>query len=322
MILCDANNLWLSQILDHHRQTKRQPTKDEIRAICIGEIGDISRKFKAKFGDLVVCNDDRTGYWRTEFYPHYKAARKAARQESDFDFKRFYPMYDDIRAELAEVLPIKNLTVPGAEADDIMFILALTHASHEPVVSVSSDMDGLQAQQINPKAKQYCPRKRKMITPASESYDLFEHIVRGDGGDGVPNILSPDDWFVNPEYEGKRQAPVLETKIAEWRNAGGIAGAKEWCAELTAEIKAKNDAQREKNEKLAAKGKPLGNLKPEVDVLARFRQNRVLVDMRKIPVELAEAIGEAYENAKIPRGKVFGYAVEHGLQNVLRDGGF
>ena len=33
---------------------------------------------------------------------------------------------------------------------------------------------------------------------------LMEHIISGDKGDGVPNILSDDDVFT----EGKRQRPI------------------------------------------------------------------------------------------------------------------
>ena len=44
----------------------------------------------------------------------------------------------------------------------------------------------------------------KIKEPAEEI--LREHIIRGDKGDGVPNIHSEDDSFV----EGKRQRPIVK----------------------------------------------------------------------------------------------------------------
>jgi hypothetical protein len=39
-------------------------------------------------------------------------------------------------------------------------------------------------------------------------------IIRGDKGDGIPNILTKDDVFV----EGGRQKPITEAKIINWLN--------------------------------------------------------------------------------------------------------
>jgi hypothetical protein len=39
-------------------------------------------------------------------------------------------------------------------------------------------------------------------------------IIRGDKGDGIPNIMSPDGVFV----DGGRQKPITEVKIIVWLN--------------------------------------------------------------------------------------------------------
>ena len=49
------------------------------------------------------------------------------------------------------------------------------------------------------------------IRDSAEAY-LKEHIIRGDKGDGIPNILSADDCIV----EGCRQKPITKKKIAKW----------------------------------------------------------------------------------------------------------
>jgi hypothetical protein len=52
---------------------------------------------------------------------------------------------------------------------------------------------------------------------------LKQLIIRGDKGDGIPNILSADDVFVS----GGRQKPITEAKIIGWMNQE----AKEFCNE-------------------------------------------------------------------------------------------
>ncbi|MGA0233902.1 MAG: hypothetical protein ACO3MB_13645, partial [Saprospiraceae bacterium] len=52
----------------------------------------------------------------------------------------------------------------------------------------------------------------KITEPAE--HVLLEHIITGDKGDGVPNMLSPDDCFV----EGKRQRPIRKKLLSEWKS--------------------------------------------------------------------------------------------------------
>jgi hypothetical protein len=43
---------------------------------------------------------------------------------------------------------------------------------------------------------------------------IKEHILKGDRSDGVPNVLSDDNVFV----EGRRQRPLSKKKIEAWVN--------------------------------------------------------------------------------------------------------
>jgi hypothetical protein len=49
----------------------------------------------------------------------------------------------------------------------------------------------------------------KYITKEEAQRLLVEHIIRGDAGDGIPNILSEDNSLVI----GKRQTPVTQKKL-------------------------------------------------------------------------------------------------------------
>ena len=42
---------------------------------------------------------------------------------------------------------------------------------------------------------------------------MMEHIITGDKGDGVPNMLSPDNSFV----DGIRQRAIRKALLAEWK---------------------------------------------------------------------------------------------------------
>jgi len=64
--------------------------------------------------------------------------------------------------------------------------------------------------------KQWSPMQKKAVVSKHDEIknQIVEHIVKGDAGDGVPNILSKDDVFI----EGVRQKPITEAKIINWMN--------------------------------------------------------------------------------------------------------
>ena len=43
---------------------------------------------------------------------------------------------------------------------------------------------------------------------------IKEHILKGDRSDGIPNVLSDDNVFI----EGRRQRPLTKKKIESWVN--------------------------------------------------------------------------------------------------------
>ena len=75
---------------------------------------------------------------------------------------------------------------------------------------VSSDRDFVQLQRFK-NVRQFSPILKKEIVEKNARYFLLNHIIRGDKGDGVPNILSNDDTFV----EGFRQTPMSQKKVED-----------------------------------------------------------------------------------------------------------
>ena len=101
-----------------------------------------------------------------------------------------------------------------SEADDIIGTLVPRHAPHENILILSSDGDFLQLQTYGKNVKQYNPSLKKYVVSENPVMDLKEKIIRGDKGDGIPNILSKDDVFVT----GGRSKPITEAKIINWLN--------------------------------------------------------------------------------------------------------
>ena len=72
---------------------------------------------------------------------------------------------------------------------------------------ISSDKDFIQLHNKN--VQQWSPVTKKLVNGEVPAQYLFEHILKGDRGDGVPNVLSTDDSIVN----GIRQRPITRKYI-------------------------------------------------------------------------------------------------------------
>jgi hypothetical protein len=122
-----------------------------------------------------------------------------------------FDMLAKFKAELKENFPYKVIDVEGAEADDIIGTLVPLHAHTQKILILSSDGDFLQLQQY-PNVKQYNPSLKKYIVSSNPKLELKEKIIRGDKGDGIPNIFSPSDCFVRD----LRQKPVTKTILDKY----------------------------------------------------------------------------------------------------------
>jgi hypothetical protein len=172
-----------------------------------------NKKYRNDYGQMVICADGMNT-WRKEFYPQYKASRKKGRDSSGLDWQEIFRVLNLVRDEIKENLPYKVLHMEGCEADDI--IGALTYETQEfgkfePVMIISSDKDFIQLQKFS-NVKQFSPIQKKAVTEKHPRKYLFEHVCRGDKGDGIPNVLSPDNCFVDEI----RQTPLKQNLIDTW----------------------------------------------------------------------------------------------------------
>lgn len=105
------------------------------------------------------------------------------------------------------------LDVDTAEADDIIGVLTRRYSGSGKVMILSSDKDFAQLQKY-PNVDQYSPIMKKFIKENDPTAQLKQMIIRGDKGDGIPNILSADNVIV----DGIRQKSITEVKIGQWMN--------------------------------------------------------------------------------------------------------
>jgi hypothetical protein len=204
MILVDLNQVLLAGLMAQIANQKGKLDEHLIRHMVLNIIRNHVKNFRAEYGEVVLCCDNRK-YWRKEYFPFYKASRKKNRDKSNLDWHLIFDMLAKFKQELKDNFPYKVLDVEGAEADDIIGTLAPRQAAHEKVLILSSDGDFLQLQNYS-NVKQYNPSQKKYVISEKPILELKEKIIRGDKGDGIPNILSSSDCFVRD----LRQTPITQ----------------------------------------------------------------------------------------------------------------
>ena len=213
MILVDLNQVLLSGLMAQlSNQKNLKLEEDLVRHLILNILRNHIKNFKKDYGEVVLCCDNRK-YWRREIFPFYKAGRKKSREKSDLDWHMIFDMLAKFKTELKENFPYKVIDVEGAEADDIIGTLVPRHANHENILIISSDGDFLQLQQYK-NVKQYNPAQKKFIISRNPAQELKEKIIRGDKGDGIPNIFSPPDCFVRE----LRQKPITKISVDKLLN--------------------------------------------------------------------------------------------------------
>ena len=205
MILVDLNQVLLSGLMAQISNQKGVKLDENlVRHMILNILRMHIRNFRKDYGDVVLCCDNRK-YWRKDYFPFYKAGRKKTREKSDLDWHMIFDMLAKFKVELKENFPYKVIDVEGAEADDIIGTLTPIYSAHEKILILSSDGDFLQLQNYKD-VKQYNPAQKKYVISKNPIMDLKEKIIRGDKGDGIPNILSPGDCFVRD----LRQKPITK----------------------------------------------------------------------------------------------------------------
>ncbi len=214
MIILDLSQVMISNIMTQVGTHADTLEPDLIRHMIINTIRSLRVKFGKQYGELVIACDDKK-YWRREYFPVYKANRKIDREKSQIDWHVIFDTLNVVKQEIKDNFPYRVIQVEGAEADDIIGTLVMEYGeilnnNSERILILSGDKDFIQLH-VYANVDQHDPVKKKDIT--TQDPVLFrEHLIlAGDRGDGIPNVLSPDNCIV----DGLRQKPLRETKINE-----------------------------------------------------------------------------------------------------------
>lgn len=215
MILVDLNQVLLAGLMAQISNQKNFKLEESlIRHMVLNILRIHLKTFRKDYGEVVLCCDNRK-YWRKEFFPFYKAGRKKTREKSALDWHAIFDLLAKFKQELKENFPYKVIDVELAEADDIIGTLVPRHAPHEKILILSSDGDFLQLQRWGENVKQYNPALKKYLKSENPLLELQEKIIRGDKGDGIPNIFSPSDCFVRDLRQKPITKGVLEKFLKE-----------------------------------------------------------------------------------------------------------
>lgn len=166
--------------------------------MILQELMNMSLEHKLNFGEMVICLDDKSGYWRRDFYSGYKQSRKKDRDESDVNFSEVFEELNGLIEQIHLNLPWKTILVPKAEADDTMLVLAKEYNSFEKVLILSPDKDMIQAQKDNETVLQYSSLTKKWLVPENKhdhmGHWVQEHVCLGDVSDCVPKIVDGTEF--------------------------------------------------------------------------------------------------------------------------------
>ena len=244
---------------------------DTVRPAVLNTLRLYRTKFVSEFGELILCCDDRKT-WRKEIFPNYKASRKKTRAATSIDWENLYECLNQLKEELTEWFPYKLIQVEKAEADDVIAILV--GLINERSLILSSDKDFVQLHQFN--VRQYSPIQKKLVE-GDPKWSLPEKIIKGDVGDGVPNIMSDDNVFVD---EGRRQKPITKKKVDAWY-------------ELNPDMYCSSE------------------------MLRNYNRNKQLVDLGEVPESIRINITKRFETTTVgDRKRLLTYFINHRLKNL------
>ena len=274
MIILDMNQISLASLM---MQLSMEKTKivetDKVRHMILNSIRMYRSQFKEEYGEIILAYDSKH-YWRRDFFPYYKKNRKKARESDNNNWEQIFECLNTIKQELKDYLPYKHLEVQGAEADDIIAVLAKN--IDEKMMIISGDKDFIQLHKYK-QVRQYSPILKKIVNGDDPIDYIKVHILKGDSSDGIPNVLSNDNVFV----EGLRQRPLSKKKIEAWKDG---------------EFEGTTATQ---------------------EVMRNYERNKKLIDLDNVPVELSENILKTFHEAPCgDRSKILSFFINSRLKTL------
>ena len=276
------NQIALANLMMNLNMNKsKEVDENMVRHMILNSIRMYRQEYKQEYGEPVLTWDSKHS-WRRDYFPQYKASRRKGREKSTLDWDKIFTVLNNIKQEIKENLPYKNLEIYGAEADDIIGVLIKDPKKWftEKRMIISGDKDFIQLQKY-PFVQQWSPITKKAVNGYDPDVYIQEHILKGDTSDGIPNVLSPDNTFT----EGLRQRPLSRKKIESWVSAN------------TKYIPTWSD-----------------------EVKRNSQRNNTLIDLTNTPEDIEDKILKEYKNAPSGnRGKLLNYFMKYKLRELTEN---
>lgn len=278
------DDLTHDKLSNEEGQTK---AKNIIRHVVLSQIQYYNKTYKEQYGKLVICCDGSNN-WRKQVFPHYKANRKKLRNEYDIDWGFVFAFFNELINDLYNNFEFKVVKTPISEGDDVIATLTKYYQENElidnglceysqPILIVSGDHDYCQLHKYG-NVTQISPRTHEEIRVEDPEREIAEKCLRGDRGDGIPNILSEDDTFTS---SNKKSKPLRQTLIDKLLQEGY-----DHC----------EDEKVKKN----------------------WKRNMCLIDFRFIPKQVSDKILEIYRlPIKGSEVKVYNYLLANNCNQLL-----
>ena len=259
----------------------KEVDEDTVRHMILNSIRMYRQEYKQEYGEPVLTWDSKHS-WRRDYFPQYKASRRKGREKSTLDWDKIFTVLNNVKQEIKENLPYKNLEIYGAEADDIIGVLIKDPKKWftEKRMIISGDKDFIQLQKY-PFVQQWSPITKKAVNGYDPNVYIQEHILKGDTSDGIPNVLSPDNTFT----EGLRQRPLSRKKIELWVGADD-----EYIPTWSDEVK------------------------------RNYQRNYMLIDLTNTPEDIEDKILKEYKDAPSGnRSKLLNYFMKYKLRELTEN---
>jgi hypothetical protein len=283
MVLVDFAGIAIGSVLG---QLNRGEVLSEnlVKHIVLNNIRTYRNRFpESEWGRLIVCLEGRS--WRRDLFPEYKAARTTNKSKDKYDWTEIYRILDIVSSDIKENFPYAVIQVSNAEADDIIGALTIEEMGKlgaDKIAIVSADKDFIQLHTLG-EVIQYSPMQDKMVKEEDAGRYLFDHILKGDSTDGIPNANSPDNTFTDKI----RQKPMRKKDMdTYWENRNAYQGGMD-------------------------------------DLVYRnYMRNKKMIDLHEMPKDVYNSSIDQLDTYKYPmRGKVFSYLVENKMNMLIECAG-
>mgnify|MGYP001267960595 CR=1 FL=1 len=282
MIIIDMNQIALANLMMNLNMNKsKEVDENMVRHMILNSIRMYRQEYKEEYGEPVLTWDSKHS-WRKDYFPQYKAGRRKGREKSSLDWDKIFTVLNNIKKEIRENLPYKNLEIYGAEADDIIGVLIKDPKKWftEKRMIISGDKDFIQLQKY-PFVQQWSPITKKSVNGYDPTVYIKEHILKGDTSDGIPNVLSPDNTFT----DGLRQKPLSRKKIETWIGAN-----EEYIPFASDEVR------------------------------RNYQRNSMLIDLSNTPKDIEEKILDEYKRSPSKnRKKLLNYFMKYRLKELTEN---